>query len=105
LGVDTREKQARVELDYMLMAEHQLPIFVDELHPSTQRYTDAETLTSTPSLSLSSPKPRGTHSLFSLRPWLGNVRGLPKERYHESFYRAAERRYSKQGMTILRIWP
>jgi hypothetical protein len=87
---DAREKPTGGELDYMLVAEHQLPIFIDELHPSTPKYTDRS----------KSPKLPGPGSWFTLK-----VHGLPKDRYPGSFYRAAERRYSKQGMVILGIWP
>ena len=39
LRADAREKPTGGELDYMLVAEHQLPIFVDELHPAELRYS------------------------------------------------------------------
>jgi hypothetical protein len=92
---DAREKPTGGELDYMLVAEHQLPIFIDELHPSTPKYTDRS----------KRPKLPGPGSWFNLWPSLRKVHGLPKDRYPGSFYRAAERRYSKQGMIILGIWP
>jgi hypothetical protein len=92
---DARETPTRGELDYMLVAEHQLPIFVDELHPPT--------VTLTPSPNPSIPKSTGPVSWIFHQPWLTEVRDLPKARYPGSLYDAAERRYNKQGTMILHV--